>query len=162
MDKIKKGCGWNGLKWLHHQAIHNFKRWESYWKITFVSTFATMIILPAKTVQDVPRVTFLHYIILTSHINPVIALTIICILLPLPSSLTACLNVRPTVWSNSKPSFPPIPGLTHILWATTKCWQWSVTWHWARAQVTAAFLPTPTSHGATPTVGCPERRDKDT
>lgn len=31
--------------------------------------------------------------------------TIICILLPLPSSLAACLNVRPAAWPNSKPLF---------------------------------------------------------
>lgn len=116
--------------------------------------------------KKICRVTFLHYIWSTSRINPVIRNA----QKPPPqSSVFYCLfhllSQPVSMWDlqlglTASPFFP-IPGLTHILWATTKWCHWRVTRHQAQAQVTAAFLPTPTSLGTTSTVGCHERRDKE-
>lgn len=145
-----------------HQAIHHFKRWESclqllhqrcatsqllQWKFSDSSTFPIMIAAhstskhnPRHSLSDFPA---LYWV----NVSP-------------KSSYRKCTEthnhlhfIASSIFSYSLQSalranpFFPRPGLTHILWATTERWQWSVTRQRARAQATAAFSPTPTSPG---------------
>lgn len=100
-------------------------------------------ILPANTIQDFSDFSTLYWVNVspkssyckcTETHNPLhfIASSIFSY------SLQSALRANP---------FFPRPGLTHILWATTERWQWSVTRQRALAQATAAFSPTPTSPG---------------
>lgn len=49
-DRIKKVCGGNCLEWLHHQATHNFKRWESY--LQFLHQYCATSQLLQRIISD--------------------------------------------------------------------------------------------------------------